>query len=123
MGGADDRQSRPTIPFDSQALARLAEQGGATGTVTSEDDEFGDEEPTGPAPRPARTAAGTSPPDLHARTSTMDDPLTTSVLAEVARRAHTIEVTPDEVAAAQALGVEADVDADAPDELIPPRRA
>lgn len=37
-----------------------------------------------------------SAPSL-ARTATLDDPLTTSLLAEVARRSRTIEVSPDQI--------------------------
>ena len=39
-------------------------------------------------------------PPLVSRTSTVDDPLTTELLAEVARRSQTIEVSPDMVNAA-----------------------
>lgn len=38
-----------------------------------------------------------------ARTTTLDDPLTTSLLAEVARRSRTIEVTPEQIAEATDL--------------------
>jgi hypothetical protein len=49
------------------------------------------------APAGPRAAAGTNPPgELRARTATVHDPLTTSLLAEVARRAQTIDMMPIE---------------------------
>jgi hypothetical protein len=38
------------------------------------------------------------PPALASRTATLDDPLTTMLLAEASRRSMTIEVSPDDVA-------------------------
>ena len=55
--------------------------------------------PTAPAP-PMRRPAGTQRPTdrpLLSRTATLDDPLTTSLLAEVARRSRTIEVSPEQI--------------------------
>jgi hypothetical protein len=88
----------------------------------------GDKRSQGPGPRrtaqhktgePERTsekpgAAGTAgasadPPNAHgaeldaprtSRTTTLDDPLTTSLLAEVARRSRTIDVSPEQIAEA-----------------------
>ncbi|HET7500772.1 MAG TPA: hypothetical protein VFK02_07205 [Kofleriaceae bacterium] len=46
----------------------------------------------------ARIAAGTPASSSRiARTLTLDDPLTTSLLAEVARRLTTIDVSPDQI--------------------------
>lgn len=46
-----------------------------------------------------RVAAGSQkvPVALGSRTTTVDDPLTTSLLAEVARRSRTVEVSPDQI--------------------------
>jgi hypothetical protein len=50
--------------------------------------------------RPARIAKSSSPP-LTSRTATLDDPLTTSLLAEIARRPSTVEMSPEQLAAAR----------------------
>jgi hypothetical protein len=52
-----------------------------------------------PDPATARgdVAADPAPPVTLARTTTLDDPLTTSLLAEVARRSQTIEVSPEQI--------------------------
>jgi hypothetical protein len=50
----------------------------------------------------AESASGAERP-LVGRTATVDDPLTTSLLAEVARRSHTIEVSPDQIDDAKRL--------------------
>lgn len=60
-----------------------------------------------PAPRlagpgPARIPKASTPP-LTSRTATLDDPLTTSLLAEIARRPSTVEMSPAQLAAAQAM--------------------
>lgn len=52
--------------------------------------------------RPARIAKSSSPP-LTSRTATLDDPLTTSLLAEIARRPSTVEMSPEQLAAARAM--------------------
>ena len=65
--------------------------------------------PAGISERPgaAETAGdGTEPPveseaPRMPRTTTLDDPLTTSLLAEVARRSRTIDVSPDQIAEAE----------------------
>ena len=55
-----------------------------------------------------------SAPSL-ARTATLDDPLTTSLLAEVARRSRTIEVSPEQIdEALDAAGAEVPAPADDP---------
>jgi hypothetical protein len=60
-----------------------------------------------PAPRlagpgPARIPKASTPP-LTSRTATLDDPLTTSLLAEIARRPSTVEMSPAQLAAARAM--------------------
>ena len=59
-------------------------------------------------PAVLRTATPSTPatPDpagtpLISRTATLDDPLTTSLLAEVARRSQTIDVSPEQIAEAR----------------------
>ena len=102
MGGVNDRRSRPTKPFDSQRLAKQIEEESAPAKAPDEDDifkEWGIE----PAQAP-RLAAGTTPPEgvrpvvenlpARARATTVHDPLTTSLLAEVARRTKTIDIAP-----------------------------
>lgn len=116
MAGVNDRRSRPTVPFDSQRLAKESE----------EDEELEHEleivlaeDPPSVHPHvvqqaaaaAARLASGTTPPqgtrpvavvidddyvptEPRARTTTVHDPMTTSVLAEVARRTKTIEHEP-----------------------------
>jgi len=65
--------------------------------------------PVAAAPERKALASGTLPPDhnaplpLMSRTATLDDPLTTSLLAEISRRSRTIEVSADQIAEAQAI--------------------
>ena len=73
--GTDDTGVRPADP----AAAPRERKGLATGTL------------------PVQNAPLTS------RTVTLDDPLTTSLLAEISRRSRTIEVTADQIAEAQAI--------------------
>ena len=49
-----------------------------------------------------RAPRGSEPPAV-SRTSTLDDPLTTSLLAEVVRRSMTIEVLPEQIDEAKDL--------------------
>jgi hypothetical protein len=99
MPGVNDRRARPTIPFDSQRLARESEED----PEALEEGEFELADPPASHPRVvsqtsrlasgttppqgARRVTGTDPPEIRSRTSTVHDPLTTSVLAEIARRA------------------------------------
>jgi hypothetical protein len=103
MTGGNDRRSRPTIPFDSQKLAQQSEEDELASPFDQEVD-FALVERPSTHPRvvahPARMASGTTPPqgvqttatesapplEARSRTSTVHDPLTTSVLAEIARR-------------------------------------
>ncbi len=57
--------------------------------------------PAGPAP--ARVPRSSTPPLTTSRTTTLDDPLTTSLLAEIARRPSTVEMTPAQLAAARSM--------------------
>jgi hypothetical protein len=57
--------------------------------------------PAGPAP--ARVPRSSTPPLTTSRTATLDDPLTTSLLAEIARRPSTVEMTPAQLAEARAM--------------------
>lgn len=79
MGGVNDRRvPKTTQKFDSEKLARLTEQNAMD--VAAPDPTFAE------GSTPMRTAAGTDPPiDLRSRTTTVHDPLTTGLLAEVAR--------------------------------------
>ncbi len=83
-----------------------------------------------PAPRlagpgPARIPKSSTPP-LTSRTATLDDPLTTSLLAEIARRPSTVEMSPAQLAAAAARAMapgapntEAPEDSGAPEDRDP----
>lgn len=62
-------------------------------------------EPAAPrlaGPGPVRIPRSSTPP-LTSRTATLDDPLTTSLLAEIARRPTTVEMSPAQIAAARAM--------------------
>jgi hypothetical protein len=83
MGEGDQRRSRRTARYDSRELARLSKKHTATEAEWDE-----------------RVASGTpkaSDSPLVSRTETVDDPLTTSLLAEVARRSKTIDVSPEQI--------------------------
>jgi hypothetical protein len=63
-------------------------------------------EPAAPpvaGPAPARVPRSSTPPLTTSRTTTLDDPLTTSLLAEIARRPSTVEMTPAQLAEARAM--------------------
>lgn len=82
MGEGDQRRFKRNARYDTRELARLS---GRTGVKAE------------PEPRPPeRTARGSDPP-MTSRTATLDDPLTTSLLAEVVRRSMTIEVLPEQI--------------------------
>lgn len=53
-------------------------------------------------PGPTRIPKSSTPP-LTSRTATLDDPLTTSLLAEIARRPSTVEMSPAQLAEARAM--------------------
>lgn len=74
-------------------------------------------EPAAPrltGPGPARIPKASTPP-LTSRTTTLDDPLTTSLLAEIARRPSTVEMSPAQLAAAHAQEPEVREDRDPDD--------
>lgn len=83
MGEGDKRQSKRVVRYDSRDLARISKQHAPSEAEW-------DEKVASGAPKNAEAA-------LISRTATLDDPLTTSLLAEVARRSMTIEVSPDQI--------------------------
>ena len=83
MGEGDKRQSKRVVRYDSRELARISKQHAPSEAEW-------DEKVASGAPKDAEAA-------LRSRTATLDDPLTTSLLAEVARRTMTIEVSPDQI--------------------------
>jgi hypothetical protein len=84
MVGERDRHSRPTKPLELAGLAKLADAAAATAATDHADEVSIEEidEPVEPAPDRPRTA----------RATTLHDPLTTSLLAEVTRRSQTQEI-------------------------------
>jgi hypothetical protein len=97
---------------DKQSPGRLEKPGNAKTPVTREPPERlrppkQAAEPADPVSRDRRhLASGTLPVQnapLLSRTSTLDDPLTTSLLAEISRRSRTIDVSPDQIAAVEAI--------------------
>jgi hypothetical protein len=83
MGEGDQRNSKRTEKLDSRELKRLSALSARDAAVGSD-------------------ASAAELPSL-GRTATLDDPLTTSLLAEVARRSQTIEVSNDQIAEALEL--------------------
>lgn len=82
MTAGEKRRIRRTARFDSRELARLS---GKVNPAAAAWDE-----------RVALPQASDRLPV--SRTVTVDDPLTTSLLAEVARRSKTVEVSPEQIA-------------------------
>jgi hypothetical protein len=82
MGEGEQRRSKRAARYDTRELAVLSKK-----QTPSEAD--WDE----------KIAAGSQklPVAASARTTTVDDPLTTRILAEVARRTNTVEVSPDQI--------------------------
>ncbi|HMG21711.1 MAG TPA: hypothetical protein VK607_10355 [Kofleriaceae bacterium] len=59
--------------------------------------------------KPARMPKGSTAPSrapLTSRTKTLDDPLTTSLLAEITRRPRTVDVSPEQIAEARARALD-----------------
>ena len=80
--GDGDKHARQTARFDSRKLAEL--------TKTHIPADTGDDDHVVPGvPRPDPLAMP--------RTTTLDDPLTTMLLAEVARRSRTVELSPAQI--------------------------
>ena len=77
------RNSRRSAKYDSRELAQLSKKHVATEAEWDE--------------KVAASTLKVSDPLAVTRTATLDDPLTTSLLAEVARRSKTIEVSPDQI--------------------------
>ncbi len=111
MGGVNDRGSKPTKKFDSSELARLTKPSTTEPTLDEADEAFRewDEQPAGtpylhakPVTQPPRPTLNIpAPGDLtRSRTATVHDPFTTGLLAEVARRSQTTELSPDQIKAA-----------------------
>jgi hypothetical protein len=91
MGKADSRPPQPaaaTKPAAEEAAAVKATAAAA---------------PPGSGSGLARVPKSSAPPLTTSRTATLDDPLTTSLLAEIARRPATVEMTPAQLAAARAM--------------------
>src|SRR5262245_13400322 len=80
MGQGEKRRVRRAARFDSRELARLS---GKLDPIAAAWDE-----------RVTPQASDRLPVS---RTATLDDPLTTSLLAEVARRTKTVEVSPEQI--------------------------
>lgn len=88
--GEDTRHSRPTLQFDSRELARLTAKEIVTVPMDEVEDAFGEWDD-----EDVPIAAGSQPQAMPttSRTATLSDPLTTGLLAEVARRSRTREVS------------------------------
>jgi hypothetical protein len=108
-----DRRERSTVPIlnaDLVALTKksivetehdvgehvLAEKAAVYGAVVDDDDPYADWADDEPSPV---IATGSQPEALPAssRTATLSDPLTTGLLAEVARRTETLELDPSTI--------------------------
>ena len=83
MGEGDKRQSRRAVRYDSRELARISKHQAPTEAEW-------DEKVASAAPKDVDAA-------LVSRTATLDDPLTTSLLAEVTRRSMTVDVAPEQI--------------------------
>jgi hypothetical protein len=114
---ADNRHSRPTARFDSRELAKLTESEIVSVSMNEVEDAVGEWEDEG------EVASGTpmSEEPLTSRTATVDDPMTTGVLAEVARRP-TIEVDKDWVLKDAVEPDDVAVIVDHPAPVEPPKR-
>ncbi len=89
MGEGDKRHSKRSARFDSRELALLSKKHVRTEREWDE-----------------KVAAGTQEvpiAQLGSRTTTVDDPFTTSLLAEIAKRSTTIDVSPDQIDEARDL--------------------
>jgi hypothetical protein len=101
MGEVDKRNPRRSVKYDSRDLARLSRPHVATEAEWDE--------------KVAASTLKVSDVQPVARTATLDDPLTTSLLAEIARRSRTIEVSPEQIDEA------VDLEPGAPDPSDDPR--
>jgi hypothetical protein len=82
--GDGDKHARRTVRLDGRKLAELTKQ---ARQAEPAEPEAGQANPGTPAEGPLATP----------RTTTLDDPFTTSLLAEVARRSRTIELSPAQI--------------------------
>lgn len=94
MGMRDSKTPRPTVRLDRDELARLTRASGE-----------GAGEELGAVAAPV-SAAGSEPAPVVPRTSTLHDPLTMALLAEVARTSRTIDLDPEKLAEARAAADE-----------------
>jgi hypothetical protein len=102
MGEGEQRRTKRSARFDSRELAQLSRKHTRTEAEWDRD-----------------LASGTQPLStaLESRTQTVDDPLTTSLLAEITRRAMTLDVSPRPLEPAEALdGALDEAASNAPDE-------
>ena len=97
MGEGDKRQSKRVVRYDSRDLARITKQ--QVPTEAEWDAQFA----AGASPDGTRDLTKDATAAQISRTATLDDPLTTSLLAEVTRRSMTVEVSPEQVDEARAL--------------------
>ena len=96
-----DRRARTTRSYSDAELVALTKKsivGGESTDINSDEDPFADW-----TDEPGPIAAGSQGEALPttSRTATLCDPLTTGLLAEVARRSQTIELDPTAVEAAK----------------------
>jgi hypothetical protein len=96
MGKRDDIRGRSTREFDSARLAALTKHPAGTETKPAEPKLEAKPAGTGPLPRSSSAQSEVqqidAPPNIAlGRTTTLDDPMTTGLLAEVARRSQTAE--------------------------------
>jgi len=109
MGEGEQRNSKRTAIVDPRELARLAKQSAERDPRPDDEEEL-----------LARRAARGSEPPLTGRTVTLDDPLTTSLLAEVARQARTVELSPAQLDAALERAALEDDDESSPAQAAAP---
>ncbi len=104
MGGDNERRSRPTGKLDAAEMTRLLAESRQHAEDTAEPAEvsFADLDDSEPKPEVS----------LMSRAKTLHDPLTTSLLAEVARRSQTMELSPEQVLEAEAVAEQVDHDED-----------
>jgi hypothetical protein len=98
--GEGDKRTRRTARYDSRELALLTRKQSPSEAEWDEKVAVGSQElPVAPAEARTTTLEDPLTTSLladEARTKTVDDPLTTSLLAEVARR-RTVEIDPDDI--------------------------
>lgn len=88
----EPKHSRSTRRFDSEQLAKLTRHAG----VDSDAERDGGESPAAAGAHPEAAPASS-------RTSTVHDPMTMALLAEVARTSHTVEIEPGKIEEATSI--------------------